>query len=67
MPAGTSSWDLAAKTVTFHVPRDYLAAAGITSPYFVSSQSAYGALAREWSTTALPSWATRSASPTRGC
>ena len=25
MPAGTSSWDLAAKTVTFHVPRDYLA------------------------------------------
>jgi hypothetical protein len=44
MPAGTSSWDLAAKTVTFHVPREYLAAAGIWSPYFVSSQSAYGAL-----------------------
>ena len=44
MPAGTSSWDLAAKTVTFHVPRDYLFAAGITSPYFVSSQTAYGAL-----------------------
>jgi hypothetical protein len=44
MPNGTSSWDLAAKTVTFHVPRDYLAAAGIVSPYFVSSQSAYGAL-----------------------
>ena len=44
MPAGTSRWDLAAKTVTFHVPRDYLTAAGIVSPYFVSSQSAYGAL-----------------------
>jgi hypothetical protein len=44
MPNGTSSWDLAAKTVTFHVPRDYLAAAGIVSPYFVSSQAAYGAL-----------------------
>jgi hypothetical protein len=44
MPNGTSRWDLAAKTVTFHVPRDYLAAAGIVSPYFVSSQSAYGAL-----------------------
>jgi thrombospondin type 3 repeat protein len=44
MPDGTSSWDLAAKTVTFHIPRDYLAAAGIVSPYFVSSQSAYGAL-----------------------
>ena len=44
MPNGTSSWDLAAKTVTFHVPRDYLTAAGIVSPYFVSSQSAYGAL-----------------------
>jgi Thrombospondin type 3 repeat len=44
MPDGTSSWDLAANTVTFHVPRDYLAAAGIVAPYFVSSQSAYGAL-----------------------
>ena len=44
MPDRTSSWDLAAKTVTFHVPRDYLAAAGIRSPYFVSTQSAYGAL-----------------------
>ncbi len=44
MPNGTSSWDLAAKTVRFHIPRDYLAPAGIVSPYFVSSQSAYGAL-----------------------
>jgi hypothetical protein len=44
MPDGTSRWDLAANTVTFHVPRDYLAAAGIVSPYFVSSQAAYGAL-----------------------
>ena len=44
MPAGASSWDLAANTVTFHVPRDYLAAAAIRSPYYVSSQSAYGAL-----------------------
>jgi hypothetical protein len=44
MPAGSSSWDLAAKTVTFHIPRDYLAPAGIRSPYFVSGQSAYGAL-----------------------
>jgi hypothetical protein len=44
MPDGTSSWDLAAKTVTFHIPRDYLAPAGIVSPYFVSSQTAYGAL-----------------------
>jgi hypothetical protein len=44
MPNGTSSWDLAARTVTFHIPRDYLAAAGIVSPYFVGSQSAYGAL-----------------------
>ena len=33
MPAGASSWDLAAKTVTFHIPRDYLSRAGITSPY----------------------------------
>jgi hypothetical protein len=42
MPNGTSSWDLAAKTVTFHIPRDYLAPAGIVSPYFVSSQTAIG-------------------------
>ena len=43
MPDGSSSWDLAAKTVTFHIPRSYLAP-GIVSPYFVSSQTAYGAL-----------------------
>ncbi len=44
MPAGSSSWDLAAKTVSFHIPRSTLAPAGIVSPYFVSSQTAYGAL-----------------------
>jgi hypothetical protein len=44
LPDGASSWDLAAKTVTFHIPRDYLATAAIVSPYFVGSQSAYGAL-----------------------
>ncbi len=43
MPAGSSSWDLAAKTVSFHIPRSTLAPS-IVSPYFVSSQTAYGAL-----------------------
>jgi len=44
LPAGSSTWDLAAKTVTFHIPRDHLAAAGIDAPYFLSSQASYGAL-----------------------
>ncbi|MEY2567657.1 MAG: hypothetical protein QOE35_2186 [Actinomycetota bacterium] len=42
---GGSSWDLEAKTVSFHLSRDYLAKAGITSPYFVSSQANLGSLA----------------------
>ena len=44
MPAGTSSWDLNAKTVTFHIPRDYLSAAGIEAPYFVGSRANFGLL-----------------------
>ena len=44
MPAGTSSWDLNAKTVSFHIPRSYLDAGGITSPYFLTSQANFGLL-----------------------
>jgi hypothetical protein len=35
LPAGSSSWDLEAKTVSFHIPRDTLDSAGITSPYAI--------------------------------
>ena len=42
MPDGTSSWDPVAKTVNFHIPRSYLAGAGITSPYFLGSSSSFG-------------------------
>ncbi len=44
MPRGTSTWDAAANTVTFRIPRDYLKAASIESPYKVSSRSAVGVL-----------------------
>ena len=44
MPDGTSSWDQDANTVTFHIPRDYLATAGITAPYYLSSTANFGVL-----------------------
>ena len=42
MPEGTSTWDPVAKTVTFNIPRSHLAAAKVTSPYFVSSSASFG-------------------------
>ena len=47
MPAGTSSWDLAAKTVKFHIPRSYLSAEGITSPYYLGSHANVGLFSTE--------------------
>lgn len=44
MPTGTSTWDLDAKTVKFHIPREYLAAARIEAPYYVGSRSNFGVL-----------------------
>jgi len=44
MPAGTSTWDLVAKTVKFHIPRAYLAAEGIASPYYLGSHANFGLL-----------------------
>ncbi len=35
VPSEWSSWDASANTVTFHIPRDYLAAAKVTAPYDV--------------------------------
>jgi hypothetical protein len=44
MAAGTSTWDTAANSVSFHIPRSYLQAASITAPYQVSSNSNFGSL-----------------------
>lgn len=41
MPDGWSSWDLVAKTVTFHIPRSYLAGAHIDAPYNVYGQTSF--------------------------
>lgn len=44
-PAGFSSWDLEANTVSFHIPRAYLVEKGqIEAPYFVASHANVGAL-----------------------
>jgi hypothetical protein len=44
MPDGTSSWDVANNTVSFHVPRDYLRGAGLASPYYVVGTANFGTL-----------------------
>ncbi len=42
MPSSTSTWDPSAKTVTFRIPRDYLAADSVHAPYKVSAHSSFG-------------------------
>ena len=42
LPAGTSSWDTANNTVTFHIPRSYLHSVGIDAPYYVATESNVG-------------------------
>jgi hypothetical protein len=37
-----SDWDVAANTVRFHIPRDYLEAANVSAPYFVSTTANTG-------------------------
>lgn len=44
MPDGTSKWDQDANTVSFKIPREYLANAGITAPYYLNSTSNFGIL-----------------------
>jgi hypothetical protein len=39
LPPGWSTWDGVATTVSFHIPRQYLADARIDSPYVVSGQT----------------------------
>ena len=44
MPSGTSTWDLEANTVSFHIPRAYLDDVSIVAPYFVASHANFGVL-----------------------
>lgn len=44
MPAGTSAWDSANKTVTFSIPRAHLATLEAQAPYFVSTSANFGSL-----------------------
>lgn len=48
VPSDWSSWDAAAGTVTFHIPRDYLAAAKVTAPYDVFALSGYTSPNKIW-------------------
>ena len=41
LPSGWSEWDTVANTVTFHIPRSYLAGAKLTAPYDVFALSGY--------------------------
>ena len=45
MPPGSSTWDTTAKSVSFHIPRDFLAGVGIEAPYFVAGEANFGSLA----------------------
>ena len=44
LPAGASTWDLDAKTVSFHIDREYLSSARIEAPFYVGSQANIGLL-----------------------
>jgi len=41
LPSEWSEWDAVANTVTFHIPRSYLAGAKVTAPYDVFALSGY--------------------------
>ncbi len=43
LPSEWSEWDPVANTVTFHIPRSYLAGATVTAPYDVFGLSGYTA------------------------
>ena len=43
LPGDWSEWDAVANTVTFHIPRSYLAGAKVTAPYNVFALSGYEA------------------------
>lgn len=48
MPPGTTTWDTASNTVTFTIPRHYLADQGLTAPYNVYAVTGYHARTNDW-------------------
>jgi hypothetical protein len=50
MPAGTSTWDTKASTVTFTIPRSYLAQARIAAPYAVFAETGIHIRTKDWVT-----------------
>jgi hypothetical protein len=47
MPAGTSKWTASSKTISFSIPRSYLAGVNINAPYYVASSANFGILSTE--------------------
>jgi hypothetical protein len=50
MPAGTSTWDTDKGTVTFTIPRSYLASQRITAPYAVYAATGVHIRTKDWVT-----------------
>ena len=50
MPAGTSTWDTKAGTVSFTIPRDYLRHEGIEAPYAVFTETGVHIRTKDWVT-----------------
>jgi hypothetical protein len=48
VPSEWSTWDASANTVTFHIPRSYLADAKVTAPYDVFALSGYTTPNKIW-------------------
>ncbi|WP_154402892.1 thrombospondin type 3 repeat-containing protein [Nocardioides speluncae] len=48
VPSDWSSWDASANTVTFHIPRSYLANAKVTAPYDVFALSGFTTPNKIW-------------------
>lgn len=48
LPSDWSSWDASANTVTFHIPRSYLADANVTAPYAVFALSGHSTPNKVW-------------------
>jgi hypothetical protein len=52
LPSEWSEWDAAANTVTFRIPRSYLADAKVTAPYDVFALTSYRAPTKLWTVVA---------------
>ena len=52
LPSEWSEWDAAANTVTFRIPRSYLADARVTAPYDVFALTSYRAPTKLWTVVA---------------